>query len=71
MKPLTVSKNGCKKTEIELAGKFRRIAEITRGAEAPPEVVACSIFIIDCGLFVFVNRPGYKGLACATLPIGR
>ena len=35
----------------------RQIAETTRGAEAPPEVVACSIFIIGCGLLVFVDRP--------------
>lgn len=42
--------------------------ETTRGAEAPPEVVACSIFIIDFGLLVFVDRPRHEA-SFMTLPI--
>jgi hypothetical protein len=34
--------------------------ETTRGAEAPQEVVACSIFIIGFGLLVFVERPRHE-----------
>ena len=38
----------------------RQIPETTRGAEAPQEVVACSIFIIGFGLFVFVKCPRHE-----------
>ncbi|WP_238540730.1 hypothetical protein, partial [Pseudomonas sp. GM48] len=34
--------------------------ETTRGAEAPQEVVACSIFIFGFGLFVFVECPRHE-----------
>jgi hypothetical protein len=38
-----------------------QIAETTRGAEAPQEVVACSIFVIGFGLLVFVECPRHEG----------
>jgi hypothetical protein len=36
------------------------MTETTRGAEAPPELVACSIFIIGFGLLVFVECPRHE-----------
>ncbi len=46
------------------------MTETTRGAEAPPELVTCSIFIIDFGLLVFVECPRHKVFSFVTLPIG-
>lgn len=45
------------------------LPETTRGAEAPQEVVACSVFIIGFGLFVFVKCPRHE-VFFMTLPIG-
>ncbi|WP_161807682.1 hypothetical protein, partial [Pseudomonas nunensis] len=46
---------------MQAAGYARdQTPETTRGAEAPQEVVACSIFIIGFGLFVFVKCPRHE-----------
>ncbi|MGJ7517579.1 hypothetical protein ACSFE6_25015 [Pseudomonas baetica] len=47
-------------SELAPAGSGFRIAETTRGAEAPQEVVACSIFVFGFGLLVFVERPCHE-----------